>query len=69
MVMKGRDRKSDQMYERQMESIDTLRVYLKLVHTLRNGCTPFLPDINCEGNYRLSNGVVINYNEAKNIFL
>mmetsp|Transcript_431 Transcript_431/g.478 ORF Transcript_431/g.478 Transcript_431/m.478 type:complete len:348 (+) Transcript_431:191-1234(+) len=52
-----------------MESVDTLRIYLKLVHTLRNGCTPFLPDINCEGQSRLQNGVVINYMEAKQIFL
>eukprot|EP00347_Sterkiella_histriomuscorum_P002505 403367891 len=66
---RNRDKKSDLLYEKQLESIDTLRIYLKLVHTIRNGCTPFLPDINCDGSQRFQNGVVINYNESKNIFL
>ena len=36
---------------------------------MRNGCTPFLPDTNIEGAQRMANGVVINYQEAKQIFL
>ena len=67
--LRSRDKKSDLLYEKQLESIDTLRIYLKLIHTLRNGFTPFLPDINCEGSSRMNNGVIINYTESKQIFI
>lgn len=32
-LSRSRDKKSDLLYEKQLESVDTFRIYLKLVHT------------------------------------
>ena len=61
-------KKSELLFEKQFSSIDSLRIYLKILHVLRIGKTPLLPDINCESSTRIRNGVLVNFSDAKQIF-
>ena len=57
------------MREKQIESPQTLLLYLKIIHTLRYMSIPFLPNITLDERKRLDEGNIVNYGKAKNVFL
>lgn len=65
---KPKDWKRELMRERQFESPENLRFYLKLIHCIRYSKVPFLPSISNDDRKWFEEGNVINYGFAKQTF-
>ena len=59
--------KKEYLREMQFESTDTLLMYLRFILCIRLNASPYLPDISEEN--REEKGSVVNYNEAKLVWL
>ena len=66
-IVKYGENKKDYLRGLQFESSDTLIMYLRFLLWIRSGWTPYLPDVEDEN--REEKGSVINYYEAKHVWL